>query len=782
MDWLNIINLKFKSGDTVKLAATTDLNIYESAQVATAITVNAGQNINIQSNGGTTGTINVTAPTGSITINDSQSILVDGTGGAITTTGGTAVAITSTTSGLTATPIATTTFGRLGAITETGTAATTSVSVTESAGAKALATAAAGTGAAAVVAQVGTVLGAVTITDANATSPTIANTIATVNVTNAANVTINSNALTTLNLSGTFDASTVITNGTVTSTAATITINNTATTPTNTTLALGLTGVALSAITNNSSTAPTIVDTNSEITTINANLGSNSKLTAITDSKLATLNVGGTGVLTLTTANPTLKTVTLSGAAGLNTNLSSTLVTAIDAGTTTGAQTLTLNPTTQSFTGGTGRDIITIALDATKTIKGGSATNTEIVLNGAASTFTAANTLKNVTGFTVLGTNSGTSGTFDQSIFTGFNALDVLAGTVSVGFSKVASNIPLTINGAATSVSLTVADSNGITDTQAVTLGNATSTQFTVGALSLTDAAANGIGIVNLVSTGLPGTAGAQNTITTLTDTGLSTLNVSGSNGLVVTNAVTSTANVVTLNNNSSVATGTLGLSLVAGLTDNSLTNLNLTGSGATTIGTLTDTTSSSISINDSATAAVTITAATVVNSTNISVVNSGSAALTIATLTDSAATTETFTNSGTSTLTIGGTAHPGTALTTINYNGNVADTITADAVTTAITVKGATNNANVSLTFTGITAAGVTDTITLGNGVDTVIFSAASLGTHNVTLGNGAGNTFTENTTIVGNVNLTLGTGNTTVTFGTAATMTTGFINVTAP
>src|SRR6202012_3367724 len=88
------------------------------------------------------------------------------------------------------------------------------------------------------------------------------------------------------------------------------------------------------------------------------------------------------------------------------------------------------------------------------------------------------------------------------------------------------------------------------------------------------------------------------------------------------------------------------------------------------------------------------------------------------------APTSATFTNSVnttsgvfdiTSTLTEAG-------LATLNLNGNVEVSVTGDAVTSGITVAGGTDNADVSFTSVGATAAAKTDSITLGNGHDIIV------------------------------------------------------------
>ena len=249
-------SLTGSGGEAVTAAATTSVTTYDSALAAGSVTVTGGNAVNITSNGSTTGTITVSKPAGAVTINNAQAIASTTTGGAIAVTGGTVVTVSSTNSGLT-----TNTGATEGNIAVTDTATTTTVSVTQSADLKTGAAVAASATAAAVSAAAGNILGTVTIKDANATSATTANTITTVSVTNANTVAINSNALTTLTLAGN------LTGG-----ATAVTITNAASPTTNTTLTLNLNGVNVSSLAaiNNTQTQATIVDTNNEITTINA--------------------------------------------------------------------------------------------------------------------------------------------------------------------------------------------------------------------------------------------------------------------------------------------------------------------------------------------------------------------------------------------------------------------------------------------------------------------------------------------------------------------------------
>ncbi len=114
--------------------------------------------------------------------------------------------------------------------------------------------------------------------------------------------------------------------------------------------------------------------------------------------------------------------IAISGAAGFDDMdlFTSTSLTSVTT-SSTGAVMVSLNAAQTSFVStGSGQDYVLIGQDATKAITGGSATDNEIVLNAAASVFTAANSGANVTGFQILGANVNSSGDY---ILTGAGAI-----------------------------------------------------------------------------------------------------------------------------------------------------------------------------------------------------------------------------------------------------------------------------------------------------------------------------------------------------------------------
>lgn len=774
-------------------------------------------------------------PTGAITINETTAFAgfaantpVTDVGSAISTTGGSTVtinanlAVTTADAALIEKAVSTNTTGtetvQGNTITVLGGATTTTVSVTQTAAvtaktAVAAVTAVASVAAVTAVAQApgvdavaavtavtpvtavtavtgvqGVIDGAVSVTDANSGTAK-AGTITNVTANNFASVTVSDNALAALSLS----------NGGKT---GNILIHNAGAVPAPvTTLAVNLNGV-------NGNFADANVYKVLNVTTATAA----STLININDTALTTLNVAGTQTLTATLTATQKVAVAVSGSAGFNDAGSFAATAAGSTLTTTSGGTITAtlhSAGTDTFTGSTGQDIITITADQTKAVTGGSATNNEIVLNAAATTFTAANTVANVTGFTTLGTNTGSSGTFDMSVLKGFNAIDVqnLTATQAETFTNVAAGTSLSIDSTATQTAggiiYQTADTTGSADTLALTLGAAANkTDLTVWSLTLEDANLVGIGTVNLVSNDVGGIGTGVNTIGTLVDNGLSVLNVSGTGALTIgtLNEATTAATSFTLNNTETNAAAT-GVT-IANFTDASLGTLNLTGTGASfitnlndnsgvinisnndaagvTIGTLTDvgvTAGLSLTMDFSGSGATTITTLgnTSTSTTADSFTNSGSAAVTITTVSNDAhVVKETYSNTGTGSMTVSMDSNVNVA--TLNLNGNVAYTNTTSVANSPIGTA-ATINAAANLAATGVTVAGGTDNahinLQLGGatgGVSTVVDS--------ITLGNGNDLIIDGSTT--NTVNVTVGTGSNLIVLGGATTDTTGAYNVT--
>ena len=831
---LNVINNS--AAQTITVGPATNLSITDTSVAATDVTSNGGLASSVTTTGGTTGVISVgatTAPLGAVTVSDTTSLTTGATAGTITTTGGTTVSITQTNdrTGYTVNQTAT-----QGAVTVTGTSRTTSVSVTQSGNVTAEAAVAAANANTvdASVGLKGNVAGAVTINDANAGSSTASGTITDITLRDFGNTLISANALQNLTLAGT--------GARIAPNAATLNFWDTGTigitdglsAPKVTTLNLNLGGGSIAAIT----------DTSNKFSTINAVLTASTALSGgFTDTALRTLNVSGTGVLTMGAINTNITSVNVSGAAGFSGSIVGMGVTAFDGTKTTAANTVTLTSTTQTYAGGSGADLVTIAADATKSISGGAGTADRLTLSSVTSTYTAANTGVNTSGFEILSlsaltgnvlnmANLGTGNTFSRvrlSNNAGNNTL------TSVPTGAVIEITPTALLQSTGTHNISFIDTLGAAGVANLTLtgyaagvGNAGligapsgvgSRGYTTAAVTLQDASSVGPGTLNLISTATVG-AGVHN-ITTLTDTKLSTLNLTGSGAVVITTLAGNTATSLTVNNNTtSTVASTIGTVAGGAFTDAALTALTIAGSNNTRV--LVDTSASAFTFTDNSTGATAnatgagsgittltstngslsaltlagtkaifmdavATTSSILTITNVNTSPSteiiaaitdqtlttlqlaGSGKTTISLLTDNtnaggltilstatdaqtitslagaALTSLTVANSGTSTMTI--PAWVATAATTINLLGSVALTATNIAADADITVGGSSDNANVSLAFIG-QAGARTNTVTLGNGNNTVTRAAGGGTTSSMTVTFGDGtNTFTDST-----------------------------------
>ena len=713
-------------GGALTAAATTAVTLTDAAAAAATISVQGGSNVAVTANGVTAaGTINVGTTTAVVgTVNVTTNMLATQTGtataDAINVKGGTTVNVTANLNEKAG--LGNTVTG--GAIGVTGTAATTSVTVAQTAAATAVdavvaiafvkgvtaATAAAGVsgvtavtaaGATAVAALAGVVNGAVTISDSTTAA---VGSIKTVSLSNyGASSAVTSNALTDLSLTGT---------------AGTLALGRVA----------ALSSDTLNLTLNGLSGTNTITNTNNETKTLNVTTATkDSTLVAFVDTALTTLNVAGTNVLTLTTPNTSLTKIAVSGAAGFASDVSGLGATLASFTTTSsGKITATLDAATQTFVGSTGQDVITINKDAIKVITGGSGTTDILVLNAAAATFNATSaklTATNVTGFEVLGANTATSGTFDMSSLpTGLKSIELLGAVVSgTTFSKAAVGTGLAIDVAQTgAVTYQSAAANGAADTLALTIGTATTKDgFTVADLTVKDANNVGFGTLSVVSNA--STFNNAHTITTLTDNGLSTLNVSGTGGLTITtlNQVSNQATGLTINNTSTNATGVT----ITTLTDSALGSLTFSGTGPSTVTSLAGLTGNVLTLANTGTGAATVTAiaAAGTNATEVNGVILNDTLLLGESMTV-AGRTVTNTSSVTAiTAAAVGTAMSGGAVATgLTVSGTLAGWTIAASTSATLALTSTTANTNVAAatySAVGLTAAtaGVAGVITQG-------------------------------------------------------------------
>jgi hypothetical protein len=758
-----------------------------TVQGGNGVTINSTQNAGAFTS--TAGTINVAGANGAVAVKNAVNVTtltaIAVAADAITVSGGSTIAVNETVTTIAhTTSVSTVTEG---AVTINGDATTTSVSVSQAAaGAGHIAvaavaavapvvgvtavpagpgvapvagvTAVAGSPAVAAVAGNATVVdGTVLITDAaHATATTASNTITSVALSGyGAGSSFTGNALTALSLSGT---------------GGTLAITNiaTGTDLTNTALALSVNGLS----------AGVITDTKNEIVTLNVTTGTTaSSISNFADTGLTTLNIAGSSVLSLGSLPTALNTLTVSGDAGFNGSIVGTAVSAF-ATTATGAITMVLNATTQSFSGGSGRDVVSISADATRAISGGSATNNEIVFFGKSSLYTAANSAANISGFSNFGVfdNGANADSYDMAVFTGYKVLDIIAAsTVSDTFSNVAAGTTLAINTAAAAVSYSLATPSATTSATAV-IGNGATKNLNVGSLTFTDSDGGGISKVFLASSG-----SGTNMLTKLSDNSLSSLMLSGGAGLTVGSMSVGKPGQAAPNGVASFSISNIDTSTVTinNFIDDQLATLAVAGTGTTAFGTLEVDNSAALTINNTSNHALTInnllTNGNIADLTHDGLSNltfTGSQNVNIGTLADPGNTAAiSITNAGTAVDSIAAWT-PGTSVTSLSISGNIlfgASATSATALGTPISfassagvgIAAATDNVRLNIALSGA-ADGNTDTVTAGNG-NNVIVDNSTAGHVNVTVGSGASliSLASGNTTADYLAKVTLGTHN---------------------
>lgn len=653
---------------TVNADATTAVTVTNTNSGGNSTVVNGGSTVTVNatdaSGGGTITIGNTAAPAGAITVT-SNNTANGATTGSINVKGGTTIAITQ------AQFNAVNTTNTNGTVDIIGGASTTSVTVTNAAKATASASVS------------GVNANSVSITDVNGGADA-AGKITTVNVANFTTLGISDNALTSLTVAGG---------------SGNIIIDNSGlTTPTNKTLALSVNG----------QTGGTLDDADIYTTLNITTTGANSTLANITTGGVTGVTVAGTKVLTLTsTAGLTaLKTVTVSGSAGIKADLSGATVTSVDASATSGANTVTVDASKATFTGGSGVDTVTLAattpskavslgagddslnlgaLAGTPTGKLDGGTGTDNLTMTAALAATASADAKFagvVTGFEKVTLTGATNQTVDLSVLGSFNHV-----TTSGGNGLTLSNLPtggtLVLSGAGT----------------AYTIGNSAFTAGTSDTVNLTLTDGSG-GNVSFASTGITA-SGVENFVITTADTQATP---SG-----VTDSVTLLGNSV----KSITVSGNAGLTLTA--TSTALTNVDASG----------------ISLGGFTYTSGALASASVIK---------GSAAGTNTVDASAATAAVSYT---------GGTGDD--SFTATNGKGN---TIAAGDGNNTITVSSGNNTVTAGKGNDAVTATTGNNTVSLGNGTNSFI----------ATTGN---NTYTGGT---GVDTVTIGGGSNTVTLGTGA------------
>ncbi|KRB85155.1 beta strand repeat-containing protein [Noviherbaspirillum sp. Root189] len=518
------LNVTAPAAVTVTGAATTAVSVTNAALAAAAVTVNGGSTVAVNTTstgtGSTVGIGATTAAAGAVTVNTTTSMAdtvgaTTATGTAVTVTGGTSVTVNNTLTASTSDDVGDVLTG--GAVIVNGNASTTSVSVTQTAAAARVTT---GTTKAAVA------NGAVTVTDVNATSATAAGTIASVKLENFGAGSIDSSALTTVDLVGT-------------ATSLNIGRGNLTAVPTANTLTLNVAGVTMTgALTDTEATA------DDGFTTLNiVSSGTASTIASLASTDLTTINMSGTSNVTFT-ANTTaaLTTVAVTGTGGL------TLGTAIGANAT--------------FTGGAGNDGVVLSNAFTKAITMGAGADT-VTYNGAASV--VAGLVGSVDAGEGVDTIKMTAAQADaadgtaafNTAFKGFEVLDVATGATATTINLAGINAVNSVvtRGVAAANTLTI---DGFTSGGSLTLdaaaGDAASSRVTANVTNavLTPADTFNVTLKNstagVVSFGAVELAGIETVNITTQDAGLLT-NVAATIDAAVLVAVDATKVVVAGNN-----------------------------------------------------------------------------------------------------------------------------------------------------------------------------------------------------------------------------------------
>lgn len=335
----NAVTTSAVAGAITVASAAGAVTASTALQAAKAVAIDGGTSVTVNATGVTTGTVTVgatKAPTGAVVVNVSGDYTsgADLAIGQTKVTGGSTVSVVQA-SGITvleaiaaATDATNNKTVTQGAVTVTGGTATTSVSVTQEAAVTKVTGNANGDG------VIGVAMGNVTVNDVNNASTTKAGTISSVTLNNFAVATVNSGALTSLNLAGIGGTVNAGTLGALTKAA-------------NTALALNLNGV----------TTTNAVTIDTDITTLNVASTKASTIASLVTSATA-LNISGTAAVTITAMTDTaLKAITSTSTAAVTIATPLELATAYTGGA--GVDTITLGATTAAIATGAGNDVVT---------------------------------------------------------------------------------------------------------------------------------------------------------------------------------------------------------------------------------------------------------------------------------------------------------------------------------------------------------------------------------------------------------------------------------------
>jgi hypothetical protein len=320
-------------------------------------------------------------------------------------------------------------------------------------------------------------------------------------------------------------------------------------------------------ITDETATSITITTTGTAASDFVLNAADATSLTFDNDAAVS-LNGGESSISAVTTI-----VATGSGALSLGNLSDDSSLTSINASASSGAVSVTLDPNTTSFLGGSGNDTVTLddAPTGTESIIGGSGNNTLVV------NYEGEGSLANIAGFQTLEVGRDGSGTFDVA---GFTSLVVGHGSGDVTFADVVAGTGLDITGSHFGTVSYVEGEGTFSATTALSLTLGTDDSSTTWSAPVrATVVASGLDNIDIDSEGF---AAAGTNQLTIGDSAAQTITITGDRSVSVT---------LDDNSGSNTQTSTVGGSEVTTINASGSTGaVNLTGvalaaSGATIIG-----------------------------------------------------------------------------------------------------------------------------------------------------------------------------------------------------
>lgn len=352
-------------------------------------------------------------------------------------------------------------------------------------------------------------------------------------------------------------------------------------------------------------------------TTLNVTTTGSDSAIALTAAAVTALTVTGTKALDLTGSTlSALKTVTVSGSAGLKIDASGSTVTDVNASATSGNVTATIDATKATYEGGTGVDTVTTSAVAptkaislgdgndkltlvtgttsvTGAISGGNGTDTLVMVAANAVTASGSSAFATkVTGFEKLQLNTITTNTVDLATLGSYNYVVANGTTTALTLNGYGANGSLELNAANTTTTANLTDATGSSD-----VFNIVVTSDTNGALNAGTVVVANVETLNVSSTDSDTTTGntnvpthtlaitdtaaksitltgdAQLTVTTTGATALTTVNASAMTAKLVYDTTAANATVTAGSGNDALTASTAGVTLIGGAGNDTLTS-----------------------------------------------------------------------------------------------------------------------------------------------------------------------------------------------------------------